>query len=43
VFISGNISWVQALRPSAVAIRKPFRESDLVRAIHRALGAAAAS
>lgn len=43
VFISGDISAVQALRPGAVAILKPFSESDLVRAIQRALGAATAS
>jgi FixJ family two-component response regulator len=43
VFISGDISTVQALRSGAVAILKPFSESDLVRAIQRALGAATAS
>jgi DNA-binding NtrC family response regulator len=43
VFISGDISTVRTLQPAAVAIQKPFIESDLVRAIQRALGAAAAS
>jgi two-component system, response regulator PdtaR len=43
VFISGDVSTVQAFKPGAVAILKPFGESDLVRAIQRALGAAAAS
>ena len=43
VFISGDTSRVQTLRPGAVMIQKPFLEPDLVRAIQRALGAAAAS
>lgn len=43
MFISGDTSMVQALRPNAVVIQKPFRGSDLVRAIQRALGAAVAS
>jgi DNA-binding NtrC family response regulator len=43
VFISGDISTIQAHKPGAVAIQKPFDEFDLVRAIRRALGAAAAS
>jgi CheY-like chemotaxis protein len=42
VFISGDTSRVQALRPGTVMIQKPFLEPDLVRAIQRALGAAAA-
>jgi len=37
VFASGDTSSIQALRPDAVVIQKPFRESDLVRAMHRAL------
>jgi hypothetical protein len=41
-FISGDTSRVQALRPGTVMIQKPFLEPDLVRAIQRALGAAAA-
>ena len=41
VFYSGDISGVQASRPSAVAIQKPFRVADLARAIDRALGASA--
>ena len=43
VFISADISTVRALKPDAVAIQKPFDESDLVRAIQRALGATVAS
>jgi two-component system, response regulator PdtaR len=43
LFVSGDTSRVQALRPGAVVIQKPFRESDLARAIQRALGATAAS
>jgi CheY-like chemotaxis protein len=43
VFVSGDTSRVQTLRPGAVVIQKPFRESDLARAIQRALGAAATS
>ena len=43
VFISGDILTIQALKPDAVAIQKPFDEFDLVRAIRRALGAAATS
>ena len=37
LFISGDIASLQALRPSAVAIQKPFRESALHSAIQRAL------
>ena len=37
VFVSGELSTIQALRPDAVVLRKPFRETDLVRAIQRAL------
>ncbi|WP_342236381.1 response regulator [Inquilinus sp. OTU3971] len=40
VFVSGDPSSVQALRPDAVVMQKPFREADLARAIQRALGAA---
>jgi two-component system, response regulator PdtaR len=43
VFACGDIVSVETLRPGAVAIRKPFRESDLARAIQRALGVPAAS
>jgi len=39
IFASGDNSRIRALRPDAVAILKPFRESDLVRAIHRAFDA----
>ena len=38
VFYSGDISGVRASRPTAVAIQKPFRISELARAIERALG-----
>jgi len=38
VFISGDMSSAESLRPGSVVIRKPFRESDLARAIQRALG-----
>ena len=34
-FVSGDASQVRALRPGAVVLQKPFRESDLVRAISR--------
>jgi len=43
LFVSGDISKVQALRPGAVAIQKPYRESDLVRAIQLALDATSIS
>lgn len=39
VFMSGDISRVRALRPGAVTLQKPFRESDLLRAIRRAMSA----
>jgi two-component system, response regulator PdtaR len=39
VFMSGDDSRVRLLRPGAVTLRKPFRERDLFRAIHRALKA----
>jgi len=41
LFVSGDISKIQALRPGAVAIQKPYRESDLARAIQLALDAPA--
>ncbi|MDR6290737.1 MULTISPECIES: response regulator [Inquilinus] len=41
VFVSGDPSKVQALRPDAVVMQKPFREADLALAIQRALGAVA--
>jgi CheY-like chemotaxis protein len=37
VFDGRDISSVQALRPRAVAVQKPFREGDLARAVERAL------
>jgi DNA-binding response OmpR family regulator len=43
VFISGDASTVEALKPGAAVLLKPFVESDLVGAIHLALGAVAAS
>ena len=43
LFVSGDISGVLARRPGAIVIQKPFRESDLVRAMERALGAATSS
>jgi CheY-like chemotaxis protein len=43
LFVSGDPGTVQALRPSAVVVRKPFREADLVKAIESALNAAAIS
>jgi two-component system, response regulator PdtaR len=43
VFVSGETSTIQALRPGAIVIRKPFRDMDLNRAIQRALDAAASS
>jgi two-component system, response regulator PdtaR len=39
LFVSGDIKKVLALRPGAVAIEKPFREPELIQAIHRALAA----
>jgi CheY-like chemotaxis protein len=40
LFISGDTKEVLARRPDAVALKKPFRESELVPAIQRALDAA---
>jgi CheY-like chemotaxis protein len=37
VFVSGDIKKVLAQKPGAVAIGKPLRESELYRAIQRAL------
>ena len=41
VFVSGDPSKLQVLRPDAVVMQKPFREADLAVAIQRALGAVA--
>ncbi len=41
LFVSADISRLRALRPSAVAIQKPYREPELTRAIHLALDAPA--
>jgi DNA-binding response OmpR family regulator len=43
VFVSGDLSGIEALRPGAVMIQKPYRESDLARVIRRALGAVPSS
>ena len=40
VFVSGDVSRVRALRPDSIFMQKPYRETDLVRAIQRALDAA---
>ena len=40
LFVSGDIKEVLARKPGAVAIEKPFRESELDRAIQRVLDAA---
>jgi two-component system, response regulator PdtaR len=39
LFVSGETMSVQARMPGAVVIQKPFRETDLARAIQRALNA----
>jgi CheY-like chemotaxis protein len=39
VFVSGDALRVRTLRPGAVVIQKPFRESDLAQAMQRALAA----
>ena len=41
LFVSGETSTILALRPGAIVIQKPFRDTDLHRAIQRALDAAA--
>jgi DNA-binding response OmpR family regulator len=43
VFVSGNALRVQAMKPGALVIQKPFREADLARAIQCALRAEAAA
>ena len=40
VFLSGDPERVQARRPGAVVVRKPFRQAELERAIEIALAAA---
>jgi two-component system, response regulator PdtaR len=40
VFISGDAGRVRVRRPDAVVVRKPFRETELARAIDLALAAA---
>lgn len=39
VFVTGESSRVQALRPDAVVLQKPFFASDLARAMQRAVDA----
>ena len=39
LFLSGDAGRVQARRPDAIVVRKPFREAELVRAIDNALAA----
>jgi two-component system, response regulator PdtaR len=43
LFVTGDTLRVKALRPDAIVIQRPFSESDLTRAIERALGTAVAS
>jgi CheY-like chemotaxis protein len=43
VFVSADITRLQALRPGAAIIQKPYREADLARVIQRALDAPAVS
>jgi DNA-binding response OmpR family regulator len=43
VFVSGETSSIQTLRPGAIVIQKPFRDMELDRAIQRALDAPASS
>jgi two-component system, response regulator PdtaR len=43
VFITGDPSRIHALRPAAVVVQKPFRKSDIVRAMQRVLDAEAAA
>lgn len=40
VFISGDAETVRVRKPDAVVVRKPFRETELARAIDMALAAA---
>lgn len=39
VFVSGAVAGIQAQRPDAIVIQKPFQDTDLARAIARALAA----
>ncbi len=39
VFVSGDDARLRSFKSNAVILRKPFRESDLARAIERALSA----
>jgi DNA-binding response OmpR family regulator len=43
VFVSGETSSIRTLRPDAVVLQKPFRDTDLARAIQRALDIATPS
>ena len=40
LFLTGDVSRMLAIRPDAVVIQKPFRETDLALGIDRALAAA---
>jgi two-component system, response regulator PdtaR len=40
VFVSGDISRINAIDPNAVVLKKPFREADLGQGIQRALDGA---
>jgi FixJ family two-component response regulator len=39
VFVSSDISGIQALTPGTMILQKPYREPELARAIQRAIGA----
>jgi two-component system, response regulator PdtaR len=43
VFVSGDTSRIKTSRPGTVVMQKPYRASDLARAIQRALGTATPS
>ena len=43
VFVTGDAEWVRRRRPDAIVVRKPFRQTELARAIDMALATAARS
>ncbi len=43
LFVTGDVGAVQALRPGAVVLQKPFRDPELAHAVERALAAASAA
>jgi two-component system, response regulator PdtaR len=43
VFVSGDMARLRALKPGSIAVRKPYRESELALVIQRALEPAAIS